>query len=482
MQNRVVQLLALCLIAGSALLDNFSCFQSATRQQNPALPSKESKPEKTRIASHLVLISVSGLRADFANSPGDFHLTIPNIEALRAKGAYAYAVESVYPSQRNPAHVTIATGVLPSDHGIYSDYSFDEQTGMPSAVEHWRAEEIKADTIWAAAKREELVTAAVGYPLTGNAVINFNLPTAPKEQTGIESSPFFYKSELLNEVLTELKSKPDLATLFSKQARTEADFDRLKAEAAVYLIEKCRPNLLLINFESFDQAQSHYGLLSTEALTALTFVDGLIGKITSEIENANLSEQTTFIIVSDHGSSKVELEFRPNVLLEKNKLLTADKQGNIKSWKAVAQSLEGSAAIYLKDPKDEIIANEVEKIFGELESHSDNPLWRISNRRDISMLGADPRAAFYLDAAPPYKISGLAKGSRITKTESRSAHGYLPSRAEMRAALIISGRGIKANQRIEYARLVDIAPTVAYLLGLEMKTVRGRVLSEVIIR
>jgi len=122
MQNRVVQLLALCLIAGSALLDNFSCFQSATRQQNPALPSKESKPEKTRIASHLVLISVSGLRADFANSPGDFHLTIPNIEALRAKGAYAYAVESVYPSQRNPAHVTIATGVLPSDHGIYSDY------------------------------------------------------------------------------------------------------------------------------------------------------------------------------------------------------------------------------------------------------------------------------------------------------------------------------------------------------------------------
>ena len=50
----------------------------------------------------------------------------------------------------------------------------------------------------------------------------------------------------------------------------------------------------------------------------------------------------------------------------------------------------------------------------------------------------------------------------------------------MRATLIIAGKGIKANQRIEYARLIDIAPTVARLLGLEMKSARGRVLSEVV--
>ena len=50
----------------------------------------------------------------------------------------------------------------------------------------------------------------------------------------------------------------------------------------------------------------------------------------------------------------------------------------------------------------------------------------------------------------------------------------------MRAVLVISGKGIKPSQKIEYARLIDIAPTIVRLLGLEMKTARGRVLSEVI--
>jgi arylsulfatase A-like enzyme len=50
----------------------------------------------------------------------------------------------------------------------------------------------------------------------------------------------------------------------------------------------------------------------------------------------------------------------------------------------------------------------------------------------------------------------------------------------MRGAFIIAGNGIKSGARLEYARLIDIAPTIARLLGLEMKTARGRVLAEVI--
>jgi hypothetical protein len=50
----------------------------------------------------------------------------------------------------------------------------------------------------------------------------------------------------------------------------------------------------------------------------------------------------------------------------------------------------------------------------------------------------------------------------------------------MRALFVIAGKGIKSGTQTPYARLVDIAPTVARLLGLEMKTARGRVISEVI--
>lgn len=426
-QPFVLGLLAIVL-AGSLLNASSLSAQQPKPTPTPAKP----KPKPPKLTSHVVLISISGLRADHTNNPESYRLKIPAIQELRAKGSYAVGVESVYPSQNNPAQISIATGVLPADHGITSDYPFNEQTGSQSAVPHQSAKEIKAETIWEAANREGLVTAAIGYPLTNGSAINFNLAEIPTDATAIAN-----------------------------------------------LIRKEHPNLLLINFDSLNAAQRRFGLLSKEALAALEQIDGSVKKIVEAINQANLVNDTTFLIVSDHGASQIEREFRPNALLAKKGFLTIDEQGNVKSWRAIAQSFGGSAAIFLKNPQDEATARQVEKVFTEFEKESDNPLWRITLRRDATRLGADPRPVLYLDAAPRFLISPRVNGSTIGKTEERAASGYLPSRAEMRAALIIAGKGIKANQRIEYARLIDIAPTIARLLGLEMKSARGRVLSEV---
>lgn len=485
MQIRFIQQLALFVITGSALLAGHLNAPFFFQQEKPAQKSEQKKAKLPQISSHVILISISGLRSDFANDPSAYRLHIPNIQSLRSEGSYAYGVESVYPSQSIPAHVTIVTGVLPADHGIMSDRAFDEQTGTQTETSHWMAEEIKADTIWTAASREELTTAAIGYPVTAHSAINFNLPDVPvriknasnqTEKRDYSNPPGFF-----DEVTSGLKSISESFPISSKTVLSVHQTDDIfRANAAAYLIEKHRPSLLLVNLKSFDMAQNRYGLFSKDSVAALTLIDSLVGKIVAATKTAGLKESTTFMVVSDHGVSKVEHEFRPNVLLAKKGLLTADGQGKIKTWRAVAQSFGGSAAIFIKDQKDEKTVQEVIEIFGELEHDPDNPLWRISSRRDAAKLGADPRPALFLDAAPPYHISDGTKGSMIAGTDRRAAHGYLPSRAEMRATLIISGRGIKANQRVEYARLIDIAPTIAHLLGLEMKTVRGRVLAEVI--
>ncbi|MBS1789823.1 MAG: alkaline phosphatase family protein [Acidobacteria bacterium] len=385
-----------------------------------------------------MLISISGLRADLANDPESFRLKIPNIQSLKTKGSYAVGIESVYPSQTIPAHTSMVTGVLPADHSITSDYPFDEQTGMQSAEAFQSAKAIKTDKIWEAAKRENLTTAAVGFPMTMEADIAFNFP----------------------------------------EARDEAD--SAKAERAISLIEKSSPNLLLLNFTSLAAAQHRFGLLSAEAKLALEQIDGLVGKIVASVERAQLTSETTFLIASDQGASRVEREFRPNILLAKKGFLTTDGKGVIKDWRAVAQSFDGSAAIFLKNPQDESAMHEIEALFTEFDQNSDNPLWRIISRREAIRLGANPRPALYLDAAPTFQISARVDGSMISKTNDRAAHGYLPSRAEMRATLILSGKQIKQGQRIEYGRLIDIAPTIARLLGLEMKSARGRVFSEAI--
>jgi predicted AlkP superfamily pyrophosphatase or phosphodiesterase len=59
-------------------------------------------------------------------------------------------------------------------------------------------------------------------------------------------------------------------------------------------------------------------------------------------------------------------------------------------------------------------------------------------------------------------------------------HGYLSSDPELDAIFIISGQGIKQGVVMERMRNLDVAPTIARLLGLELTKPDGRVLDEVL--
>lgn len=414
--------------------------QQADQQNPPKQDAKqEGKAKKPPISSHVILITINGLRSDFVVGAESQRLIIPTIQSLRSMGSYAVGIESVFPSQSIPAHASMITGSLPADHGVTSDYSFDWENASQSKEPHRSAKEIKTDTIFELARRMNLITASVGFPLTVDAAIDFNHPAWAE--------------------------------------------DFIKAATAAEIIEKHRPNLLLVNFTSFDAAQRRYGLLSPPSLKAIEMIDGLVKKIVDATEGARIGSETTFILVSDSGASKIEKEYNPNVLLAKKGWLVTDGQGRIVSWRAVAQPFGGSAAVFAKDPKDEDFVRELETFFKQQADKPDSPIWRIITRRDAPKLGADPRVALYLDAAPSYSITAKATGSALTglsKDVDRTSRGYAPSRMEMRALFIIAGSGIKSGAQVEYARVIDIAPTVARLLGLEMKTARGRVISEVI--
>jgi predicted AlkP superfamily pyrophosphatase or phosphodiesterase len=420
-------ILAICLLAAPA---GRAQRQGASKQGNEA--------RKPPISSHVILIAIEGLRSDFVTGAESKRLNIPTIQALRSRGSYAVGIESVFPTQSVPAYASMITGSPPADHGLTSDYSFDQESASISVEPHKLAGEIKIETIFDLARRANLVTAAVGFPGAG-------------------------------------------APIMFDQSDVAADF--VKAAAAAEIIERHCPNLLMVNFTSFDEAQRRYGLLSAESIKAMEAIDDFVKKIIDAAEKFEMAEEATFILVSDSGSSKIEKEFNPNVLLAKKGWLTSDSRGRVTSWLAVAQSFGGSAGVFVKDPKDEKFIREVETFFTQQAEKPDSPIWRIITRPEATKLGADPRVALYLDAAPLYAITAKTTGSPITnlsKGADRAVRGYAPSRVEMRALFVIAGKGIKSGAQTPYARLIDIAPTVARLLGLEMKTARGRVISEVL--
>jgi hypothetical protein len=50
----------------------------------------------------------------------------------------------------------------------------------------------------------------------------------------------------------------------------------------------------------------------------------------------------------------------------------------------------------------------------------------------------------------------------------------------MRAIFIAAGKGIRKGVKLGVVRNLDLAPTAARLLGLELKDVEGRVLEEIL--
>ncbi len=397
--------------------------------QTQAPPTQKEKPSVAKqpaLTARLLLISINGLTSDHILRRERHQLRIPNLISLRDRGTHAVATESVYPSLTLPAHATIVTGMLPVDHEVFSDEVFDPNAGTQAGVRYSELKSTRVDTIWSAARRSGLKTAAIDFPLTQGAAIDFRESNA--------GGP-----------------------------RAMIDF-----------LAGNRAHLTLLNFDSLAKAQVEHGVNSRQAIAALEGIDTRIGEIAALPD----SKEMTFVIVSDAGRSPVEREFRPNVLLAKKGYLSA-KNGQITEWRVVCQALGGGAAIFVKPGFEKVLAD-VEKLFQEIHQKSESPIWRILSARDAARLGADPRAALFLDASPLYMMSAEASGGTTGGAETRAAGGYLPQRSEMRAALIIAGRGVKGGVQLDYSRLVDVAPTVSRLLGLELRTARGRVLNEAI--
>lgn len=394
----------------------------------PAPQRKPVVPKQTPLTPRVIVISVSGLSSDHILRPERYKFRIPNIIALRDRGTYAASVEGVYPSLQLPAGASMLTGMLPADHGISANNAFNSETAN---VEGTSFSELRQgiDTLWEAARRAGLKTLGLDFPLS-------------------EKSP------------VDLKLKQSDGT-----------------ERLLSTIDTNRVGLSILNLTAFRDAQARFGIGSREALLALESLDSQIG-IIAEKERS----EATIIITSDAAMAPVEREFHPNAILIKRGLISVDGQGNVESWRAIAVATGGSAAIFVKDIKDEKLIAEVDRAFREIYERPESPIWRIINRQEAVRIGADSRAALFLDAAPLFVMSSKITMAITGRAETRATSGYLPQRSEMRPAFVIAGRGIKAGVRMEFTRLIDIAPTVSRLLGIELRTSRGRVLDEILVK
>ncbi|MFI4945658.1 MAG: sulfatase-like hydrolase/transferase, partial [Burkholderiales bacterium] len=82
----------------------------------------ERPPAPASVARHVVVVTIDTLRADRLGCYGARDVATPRLDRVAAAGALAVEASAHVPLTR-PSHVSIFTGLLPTQHGIRDNVS-----------------------------------------------------------------------------------------------------------------------------------------------------------------------------------------------------------------------------------------------------------------------------------------------------------------------------------------------------------------------
>ena len=405
--------------------------------------------------ARLVVLSVDGMRPDFYRRPSEFGLKIPNLLELISAGASADLVESIYPTTTYPAHATLVTGVPPRVHGIYSHLASLDPTEKARPW-CWFAAALRVPALWDVARATGRKTAAVSWPVSAGAAIDYNIPeiwdpTLADPHQDFTTAARHSTRGLFPDVLKALEPILGAATP-----------DRLRSEAALYIWARYRPDLLLVHFVHYDQLAHKFGPTSPEALAAIERTDEEIGRF----RNSFLEDESpTLVVLSDHGFVPVEREAAPLSVLAEEGLFDKEADGAPKLRKLGAVHAGGSFAVYwLEEPSPTERASLRRAVKRLLEA---GVLQEVVDRARLESLSADPDAELSLDAAPGVYFSDRFEGPLVRDTvKDRGTHGQLPTRPGLGAAFIAAGPDISPARNLGCIALTQVAPTLASWMGL----------------
>jgi len=420
----------------------------------------------------VVLISVDGFPAWIWKDP---NLVIPNLRKLAADGAVAERMTVSNPSITWINHTTLVTGVNPQRHGVlFNGLLVRSGPTMPPAIEQWRdkADMVFAPTVYDAAFKAGLKTAQVDWvAILNSGTIHHEFLEIPKLGGAIEQEMIAAGTVTADDIRNWTKG------------RTIVWRDDIWTKAATHIIERHKPNLLLYHTLTTDAVNHANGPGSTASYTAYAYADRLIGDLLASLQRAGLRDRATIVVATDHGFKKVQKVIHTNVALRDAGLIRL-KEGKVESCDAYVMPQGGLAFVYVTDPakraellpKLKTLCAGLEGVKQVIDGHDGPTLGMPTPAQnqgmgDLVLYAKDGYAFFQgLDGAEVIRESKTYLGT----------HGYPNSDPELDGIFLASGYGIKPGVKLERVTNLDVAPTIAELLGVPLPNVEGRVLKEIL--
>lgn len=435
------------------------------RERAPFLlpsPDAAARPER------VLLVSVHGLTParylEGLEDPGAAPPAMPTLAALARQGVAADALIPVFPAATYPAHATLASGLPPARHRVASDRRIGPRGVRSETYSH--ASFVSGPTLWQSAAEAGRPVALLDWPATQGASVQALLPDGFVPGRGASWLEF------LNQRATP--GVVDLAREAGAGAAAAGPpgplHDRVLTRVACGLLASdSPPGLLLLRFSQTQPAFERYGPQSSQARAAFERVDRELAELVACLERAGRLASSAIAVAGDHGVAPVHTRVRPNAVLVDAGLIETGARGRIRSWSALARSNGGTAFVYAKDDEAAVAARRALE-----DAARETRVFRVLSAERMLALAGDPEAWFGLEATPGYAFDDGIGAPLLAAASARGSGGYLPERRAMAAGFVAYGPGLRRGLRVPELAQVDVAPTLASLLGLPLHGVEGR--------
>lgn len=403
------------------------------------------------------MVVVISLDAFGAESLRDPKISIPTLRMLMKSGTYARALQPVNPTVTWPNHTALVTGVDSSKNFVMAN----------GLIRHQQDAKIVPDVLFPSTKHD-LVHVPTVYDLAHEAGLTTSeidwvaIHDAKTIDFAFEENPNPNSVVVKDMMADGVFTKEDLAS-WKKHEQTWRD--QKYADAASFIIKKHHPNLMLLHFLTLDSMEHKYGYDNLATAGAIGFLDALVKQVVNAVREAGDLDRTTFIITSDHGQMSVHTRIMPKLMLQ---------QAGIPETEAGVLPEGGAAYIYAHHP-DAAKTAKIKAVF--------------EGKEGVRTVVTPDHFAEYGFAPPsvnpqsPDFVVFAANGFAMTNTDGditpkkqtalTGAHGYPNTEPLMQEIFIASGRGIKAAGEVPAFKNLNVAPTIASLLGIKMPNIDG---------
>ncbi|RVU55705.1 alkaline phosphatase family protein [Anaerosphaera multitolerans] len=406
-------------------------------------------------------------------------IKMPNFSKIFQRASVIKNMYEIYPTLTYPIHTTMLTGVYPDKHGITHNqlpslYHENPDFNIMGSKWHWEKKYIKVPTLVDVLQEKGKTTASVLWPVTGGEKRGWNLP---------EIWPDNLSDESVEELFYRTSSKNVFDRYYNSYishynwSNTE-DMLNYGVEIALDILENERPDLLLCHIIHLDHVRHKYGVESKEVDDCLRQLDIIAGRFIEATKKAGTYNSTNFVMLGDHGQINIDGVFSLNKLFADYGLITLNK-GKVVDYECYSFSAGFSTQIFLKEDSEEMY-KKVLKILNIIRDDYPQYIERIYTADEVALReGLRGDFSFVVEGK-----EGVLFGEKevegevfISSTSEKfnyykATHGHHPVKGT-KPPFVALGPDIKENMVLERGKIIDIAPTLAKLCGVEIEGAVG---------